>query len=55
VSTLSDLVERHGDLDAADVEWLHHLAGDWQFISDLAFADLVLWLPTREGSFVAVA
>jgi len=55
VSTLSDLVERHAELDAADVEWLHLLVGDWQFISDLAFADLVLWLPTRDGDFVAIA
>ena len=55
MSTLSDLVSRHGDLDAADVEWLHSLVGDWQFISDLAFADLVLWLPTRDGGFVAIA
>ena len=46
VSTLSDLVTRHTDLDPADVEWLHLLVGDWQLVSDLAFADLVLWLPT---------
>ena len=55
MSTLSELVERHADLDAADVEWLHLLVGDWQFISDLAFADLVLWLPTADGGFVAIA
>lgn len=55
MSTLSDLVSRHADLGPADVEWLHLLVGDWQLISDLAFADLVLWLPTRSGDFVAVA
>jgi len=55
VSTLSDLVARHSRLDPADVEWLHLLVGDWQLVSDLAFADLVLWLPTAEGQFVAVA
>ena len=55
MSTLSDLVSRHSDLGPADVEWLHLLVGDWQIISDLAFADLVLWLPTREGDYVAVA
>ena len=55
MSTLSELVQRHADLDAADVEWLHLLAGDWQFISDLAFADLVMWLRTAEGDFVAIA
>ena len=55
MSTLSDLVARHSRLDPADVEWLHLLVGDWQLVSDLAFADLVLWLPTAEGQFVAVA
>ena len=55
MSTLSDLVLRHADLEPPDVEWLHLLVGDWQIISDLAFADLVLWLPTRDGDFVAVA
>jgi hypothetical protein len=55
VSTLSDLVSRHADLAPADLEWLHLLVGDWQLISDLAFGDLVLWLPTRAGDYVAVA
>lgn len=55
MSTLSDLVERYGYLDPAQVEWLHLLVGDWQLISDLAFADLVLWLPTEDGNFVALA
>ncbi|MEN0128222.1 MAG: histidine kinase N-terminal domain-containing protein [Brevundimonas sp.] len=54
--TLSDLVSRHATtLDAADVEWIHLLVGDWQAVSDLAFADLVLWLPVDEGDFVAIA
>jgi len=55
VSTLSVLVERHGPLPPADLEWLHLLVGDWQVVSDLAFADLVLWLPTTDGDFVAIA
>ncbi|WP_372595155.1 sensor histidine kinase [Actinotalea sp.] len=49
MSTLSQLVARHSDLAPSDVEWLHLLVGDWQIISDLAFADLVLWLPTETG------
>ena len=55
MSTLSNLAERYGALEPADLEWLHLLVGDWQMISDLAFADLVLWLPTNDGDFVAVA
>jgi two-component sensor histidine kinase len=52
---MSDLIAQHADLGPADVEWLHLLVGDWQVVSDLAFADLVLWLPSRDGGFVAVA
>ncbi|MFI2754604.1 sensor histidine kinase [Cellulomonas sp. P22] len=55
MSTLSDLATRHASLDAADLEWLHLLVGDWQVISDLAFADLVMWLPTADGDFIAIA
>jgi len=39
----------------ADVDWLHLLAADGQLIADLAFADIVMWVPTASGSFVAVA
>jgi len=55
VPTLSVLAERYGPLAPADVEWLQLLTGDWQVLCDLAFADLVLWLPTGDGRFVAIA
>jgi two-component sensor histidine kinase len=55
VSTLSDIVIAHARSDEADIEWLHLLIGDWQLLADLAFADIVLWVPTTDGSFVAVA
>jgi two-component sensor histidine kinase len=55
VSTLSDLVLAQGRSSEADVEWLHLLVGDWQLLADLAFADIVLWVPNKENSFVAVA
>jgi two-component system, sensor histidine kinase PdtaS len=55
VSTLSDLVYAQGRSTAADVEWLHRLAGDGQLLADLAFADIVVWVPTPDDSFVAVA
>jgi two-component sensor histidine kinase len=47
VSTLTELVRTHCDLDAEDVEWLQLLLADWQVIADLSFADLVLWVPDR--------
>jgi len=46
--TMKDLVARYSDLDQADLEWLHLLIGDWQMLSDLSFADLVLWVPRRD-------
>lgn len=54
MSTLSDLVHAHGDADETDIEWLHLLLADGQLIADLAFADIVLWVPTTSGSFIAV-
>ena len=44
MSTLRDLVEEHTDLDREAVEHLHRLAGEWQLLSDLSFADLLLWV-----------
>jgi two-component sensor histidine kinase len=55
VPTLSELVLAQGRSDEADVEWLHLLVGDWQLLADLAFADIVLWVPSADNSFVAVA
>jgi len=55
VSTLSDLIHAQGRSSEADVQWLHLLVGDWQLLADLAFADIVLWVPSANDSFVAVA
>jgi len=60
VSTLRDLVEEHTGLGPADIDHLHRLAGDWQLLSDLSFADLLLWVPVRAAageprSFLCVA
>ena len=37
-----------------DDDWLHQLIGDWQLLSDLSFADLVLWVPEK-GAWVGAA
>ncbi|MCA0437030.1 MAG: PAS domain-containing sensor histidine kinase [Austwickia sp.] len=42
--TLNDVLVGHPSLAATDVDWLHLLVGDWQILSDLSFADLVLWV-----------
>lgn len=49
VPTLKETLSRARDLGPADVEWLHQLVGDWQLLSDLSFADLVLWVQVGEN------
>ncbi|MFF2651285.1 sensor histidine kinase [Streptomyces sp. NPDC058045] len=53
---MNDLVRQHTALGDADLDWLHLLVSEWQLLSDLSFADLVLWVPTRDGTrYVSVA
>ncbi len=47
---LNDVAARHTDLTDADLDRLHLLLADWQLLADLSFSDLVLWLPTWNGS-----
>ena len=58
--TLSDLLVSAVDLPPPDIDWLHRLVGDWQLLSDLSFADLLLWVPLpaadgRIGEWLVVA
>jgi two-component system, sensor histidine kinase PdtaS len=55
VPTLTELITKYTALGPADVEWIHSLISDWQLLADLSFADLILWLPTRDKGWVAVA
>ena len=55
MATLTDILRAETDLDDVDLNWLRLLVGDWQIISDLTFADLVLWVPTRSGEWLVVA
>src|SRR5690606_23462798 len=56
VPSMNELVRQHTALDDTDLEWLHLLVSEWQLLSDLSFADLVLWVPTRDGTrYVSVA
>ena len=53
--TLAELLQEHSGLRGADSEWLHLLVGDWQLLSDLSFADLVLWVRLSPVQWEAVA
>lgn len=48
--SLNDVVRRHTNLTEDDLDWLHGLVADWQLMADLSFADLVLWVPDRDGA-----
>jgi two-component sensor histidine kinase len=50
VPSLDELATAYTDLDEDDLDWLRLLMTDWQIIADLSFADLVLWLPDRDGA-----
>lgn len=53
---LAALVDEHTDFDADTVSDLSRVVGAWDLISDLAFSDLVLWVPTwNSAGYVAVS
>jgi two-component system, sensor histidine kinase PdtaS len=45
VSALSDLLTSRTALDDEQIHHLQRLVGEWQLLSDLSFADLLLWIP----------
>ncbi len=55
--TLKQLAKSHNlvPLEQEDVDWLQMLLSSWQILADLASADLIMWLPTRDGRFVAAS
>jgi two-component sensor histidine kinase len=55
MSTLAELVRERTDLTRLDLEHLQRLVAEWQLLSDLSFADLVLWVRTHEGHWLAVS
>lgn len=55
MALITEQLRNTSRLGPGDEDWLHLLVGDWQLVADLAFADLVLWFPTGDGSYVALA
>lgn len=50
MSVLSALAGRHTSLSSPEVDHLHLLLGEWQLLSDLAFADCLLFVPVVDRS-----
>ncbi len=55
MSTLAELVQARTDLTALDLEHLQRLVAEWQLLADLSFADLVLWVRTRDDHWLAAS
>jgi two-component sensor histidine kinase len=55
MSTLAERVQSRTDLTVEELDHLQQLVAEWQLVADLSFADLVLWVPTHEGPWLAVA
>ncbi|MGI8679034.1 MAG: sensor histidine kinase [Jatrophihabitans sp.] len=45
MSALTDTLAARTSLDDTQVDHIARLVGEWQLLSDLAFADLLLWVP----------
>lgn len=60
MSTLSDLLAEHTRLSGAAADHLQQVVAEWQLLSDLSFADFLLWVSTGpenapEERFLCVA
>jgi len=55
VVTASNSVFARTSLSEKDSLWLHQVASECQLLADLSFADIVLWAPSAEDGFLAVA
>jgi two-component sensor histidine kinase len=55
MSSLSERLTRGSASSPSQVEHARRLVADWQLLSDLAFADLTLWVPLQGGAWWCVA
>ncbi len=55
MSALTDLLVERTTLSDDEVSHLQRLVGEWQLLSDLSFADLLLWVPLGDGSLLCAA
>ena len=52
---IEELLAGKAELDSSELRHLKNLASDWQIIADLSFADLAMWVPLKDGGFIAIA
>ena len=55
MAQIDELIQGKSQLTPEEINHLKTIASDWQLIADLSFADLALWVPTKDGNQLAVA
>ena len=61
MSTIEEFIRGRSPLEPHQIYRLRELVADWQLLSDLSFADLILWVPLRKDmkswptGYVAIA
>jgi two-component sensor histidine kinase len=61
MASIEEYVDGRSPLTSDEIHKLRELVADWQLLSDLSFADLILWVPIRKDSqswpsgYIAVA
>ena len=55
MATLGELTRQLTDLERDDIDHLQRLLGEWGLLADLSFADLLLHVPDRVGTWYVVA
>ncbi|UOQ56489.1 sensor histidine kinase [Leucobacter allii] len=55
MATLRNLTTKYSTLDEAEIEWLEAIMLELRLLADLALSDVVIWVPTEDGGYLAVA
>lgn len=54
MATISELARQHTTLTKDQVAHLQSLVGEWGMLADLCFADLLLYVPRRDGDWLTI-
>jgi two-component sensor histidine kinase len=61
MASIEEYLQGRSPISASEIHRLRELVADWQILSDLSFADLILWVPIRKDAmswptgYIAVA
>lgn len=55
MSTLTELAQKYSRLTEDEIEWLELLVADLPLLADLSFGDIVVWAPTHDDNYLAIA